>query len=129
MFGTTSSYLRYLTAISLLVTLTFSFGCKQNTKQSGGDCYYETVETLAEVIDMRPHPDGNGKIAIILDFKASLLALEDQELGDLKNYQIDDKFLKRNHIDMGNKYSVTVCELTKGNCETKLTVAFDHGFQ
>ena len=94
-----------------------------------GDCYYETVETLAEVIDMRPHPDGNGKISIILDFKASVLALEDQELGNLKGYQIDDKFLKRNHIDMGNKYSVTVSELTKGNCDTKLTVAFDHGFQ
>ena len=129
MFGTASSYGNYL-SITLIYLISVScFGCKQDNKAATGDCYYETVETLAEVIDMRPHPDGNGKISIILDFKASVLALEDQELGALKGYQIDDKFLKRNHIDMGNKYSVTVSELTKGNCQTKLTVAFDHGFQ
>ena len=129
MFGTVNSCVNILISTAFTTLLISSTGCKQNTENSGGDCYYETVETLAEVIDMRPHPDGNGKIAIILEFKASVLALENQELGDLKGYQIDHKFLKRNHIDMGNKYSVTVSELTKGNCETKLTVAFDHGFQ
>lgn len=125
MFGTASSYARYT---SILIGLTFfSFGCKEQVQKSN-NCDYVTVETLAEVIDMRPHPDGDGKIAIILDFKASVLALEDQEMGALKGYHIDHKFLKRNHIDMGNKYSVTVSELVKGDCDTKLTVAFDHGF-
>ncbi len=125
MFGTASSYARYT---SILIGLTFfSFGCKEQGQKSN-NCDYVTVETLAEVIDMRPHPDGDGKIAIILDFKASVLALEDQEMGALKGYHIDHKFLTRNHIDMGNKYSVTVSELVKGDCDTKLTVAFDHGF-
>jgi hypothetical protein len=129
MFGTASSCGKFLSINFFFLSSVFMFGCSQEDKANSGDCYYETVETLAEVIDMRPHPDGNGKISIILDFKASVLALENQELGNLKGYQIDDKFLKRNHIDMGNKYSVTVSELTKGNCDTKLTVAFDHGFQ
>lgn len=127
MFGTASFLSRYFSIVILMCYVLV--GCTNTSKDSAGDCYYETVETLAEVIELKPHPDGNGKIAVILDFKASVLALEDQELGALKGYHIDHKFLMRNHIDMGNKYSVTVSELTKGNCETKLTVAFDHGFQ
>ena len=112
--------------LSLLVLLSTS--CGEN-KQASGDCNYEITETLAEVIALRPHSDGDGRIAIYLDFKASILALEDQELGDLKDIRIDHEFLTRNNIQLNTKYEVTVSELIKGDCKTKLTVAFDHGFE
>jgi len=75
---------------------------------------------------MKPHPEGNGRIAVILDFKASSLALEDQEMGDLKGIKIDHDFIVRNNIELGNQYEVTVSELTKGDCKNKLVVAFNH---
>jgi hypothetical protein len=112
--------------LSLVVILSTSCDGKN---QAAGDCHYETIETLAEVIDMRPHHDGDGRIAIYLDFKASILALEDQELGDLKEIKIDHEFLTRNNIQLNTKYEVTVSELIKGDCKTKLTVAFDSGFE
>ena len=77
---------------------------------------------------MKPHPDGNGRISVVLDFKASVLGLEDQELGELKGLKIDHAFLERNGIEMHNKYDVVVSELIKGNCDTKMTVAFNHAF-
>lgn len=109
----------------IFIALTFFISCKQKGSQDN-ECFYELVETHAEVIDLKPHPEGNGRIAVVLDFKASSLALDDQELGDLKDIQIDHAFLERNHIEIGNKYEVTVSELSKGDCENKLIVAFNH---
>jgi hypothetical protein len=130
MFGTVRIYGNFLLKSSLLLSLMFLFACdsKQNSA-SGSDCSYEIVSTLAEVKELKPYPDGNGKIAVILDFKASVLALDDQELGALKNLHIDHDFLERNGIEIHNKYEVTVSELIRGNCDTKLTVAFDHSFE
>lgn len=100
-------------------------------KQKPPECYYETVKTLAEVINIKPHPtEGkDGRILVMLDFKASVLALEDQELGNLMQHRVDHAYLERNNITLGYKYEVEVTELTKGDCETKLTVAFLHKFE
>ncbi|MEZ4721283.1 MAG: hypothetical protein R2813_05330 [Flavobacteriales bacterium] len=116
------------TLFILLFAAFFLDSCS-GKKKKYAECDYDTVKTLAEVINMKPHPDGNGKIAVILDFKASVLALEDQELGALKGVEIDHDFLERNGIEMNNKYEVVVSELVKGDCDTKLTVAFNHGFE
>lgn len=118
--------MRIIAFLSLCIIVN---ACQDQKTAPKEGCYYETVETLAEVIDMKPHPDGNGKIAIILDFKASVLALEDQELGELKQLNIDHDFLTRNGIEMHNKYEVVVSELIKGDCDTKMTVAFNHAFE
>ncbi|GAB4221704.1 MAG: hypothetical protein Kow0075_17440 [Salibacteraceae bacterium] len=102
--------------------------CVERTKHT--ECYYDTVTTYAKVVDLRPHPEGNGRVAVILRFEGSALAAEDQELGALKpQLFIDHDFLVRNNIEIGHKYEATVSELVKGDCKTKLTVAFSHGFE
>lgn len=125
MFGTVSFSSKIFLALFTAIVLN---SCSEK-KNKYAECDYDTVKTFAEVINMKPHPDGNGKIAVILDFKASILALEDQELGALKGFDIDHDFLERNGIEMNNKYEVVVSELVKGDCDTKLTVAFNHGFE
>ena len=129
MSGTASfSSSRIIFFFTLFVAVPLS-ACDFGNSQQTPECYYEITETLAEVVDMRPHPDGHGHIAVILDFKASILALDDQELGALRGVSIDHEFLERNNIEMNNKYEVVVSELTKGDCDTKLTVAFNHAFE
>lgn len=127
MFGTVdlSAKPKHFVFFFLVLTLAFA-SCGDAPKATNSECYYETVDTKAEVINMKPHPDGNGRISVILDFKASVLALDDQEMGELKGVFIDHDFLERNHIEMGNQYEVTVSELIRGDCKTKLTVAFKH---
>lgn len=130
MFGIASSCAkRALTTTSTILLFLVAACDSQQSGKASSECYYETVETIAEVIDMKPHPDGDGRIAVIMDFKASVLALEDQELGKLRDAKIDHDYLERNGIEMGNKYEVTVSELTRGDCDTKLTVAFHHSFE
>ncbi|MDP4662913.1 MAG: hypothetical protein NWQ55_03495 [Salibacteraceae bacterium] len=73
-------------------------------------------------------PAADGTIQVILDFDASSLALEDQDLGKLKDMKVDHDFLVRNNIEIGNKYSVTVSEITKGDC-TPMFVSFNHSFE
>lgn len=125
MFGIANSSSKFIIGLCALVWLT-ACGNQQATYP---ECYYDTVESMAEVIDMRPHPDGEGRIAVVLDFKASVLALDDQELGALKDLHIDHDFIERNNIELNNQYEVVVSELQKGECETKLTVAFSHAFE
>ena len=124
MSGTVNSFGRL--ALTLLV-LVFLFGCSESAKDSD-ECYYEVIDTEAEVINLKAHPEGEGRIAVILDFKASSLALEDQELGALKDVKIDHDFIERNNIEIGNRYSVNVSELTKGDC-TPQFVSFNHSLE
>lgn len=130
MFGTAvlSARKRFF-FLPLLSCVALLSGCDQSASQANGECYYETVTTNAEVIGLKPHPEGNGRISVILDFKASILALEDQEMGELKDVNIDHDFLVRNHVEIGNKYEVSVTELVRGDCKTKLTVAFMHDLE
>ncbi len=103
-----------------------SFTSCQSSSDKGGDCFYNYVDTHAEVIEMKPAADGS--IQVILDFDASSLALEDQDLGKLKDMKVDHDFLVKNNIEIGNKYSVTVSEITKGDC-TPMFVSFNHSFE
>ena len=65
---------------------------------------------------MRPHPDGNGRISVIMDFKASVLAMEDQEFGDLRGIKVDHDFIVRNNFEIGLKYEVNVSQIIEGDC-------------
>ncbi|MDP4685866.1 MAG: hypothetical protein NWR83_05695 [Salibacteraceae bacterium] len=103
-----------------------SFTSCKSSSDKGGDCFYNYVDTYAKVIEMKPAADGT--IQVILDFDASSLALEDQDLGKLKDMKVDHDFLVRNNIEIGNKYSVTVSEITKGDC-TPMFVSFNHSFE
>lgn len=128
MFGIASLF-SHRTFIGL-IGLAFLFSaCSEKSKSKGEECFYETIETHAEIKELKPDPAVKGKILVILDFKASILALEDQELGALKGFEIDHDFLVRNGIELGNQYEVAVSELVKGECDTKLTVAFNHNFE
>lgn len=116
-----------VTLIMLLIGFT---ACTTTaTKQKSPECYYESYDTYAEVIEIKDHPDGDGRKAVMMDFKASKLALATQELGDLKDIVIDKKFVKKHNIRVGNKYEVLVTDLTRGDCEIKQTVAFSHRFK
>gem|GEM_PF-388763 len=111
-------------SLSLVAMLSLVLvGCKQEPKNT--DCTYDTITTMAEIKEIKPHADGQGRIAVVLDFKASKLALEDQELGDLKEISIDHDFLVRNNLSLGNKYEVVVSEIVSGDC-TPLFVSFNH---
>lgn len=124
MFGTAVLLNRTILGLFSLVIISL-FSCKSSST-SGGDCFYSYIDTHAEVTEMKPGKDG--AILVILDFDASKLALEDQELGDLKKITIDHDYLVRNNIEIGNKYSVTVSEITEGNC-TPVFVSFNHSFE
>lgn len=122
MFGTVNSFAK---ASSILLLAIFISSC---SNQSGGECFYDTIDTKAKVVDIKPHEDGNGQIAVVLSFEASKLALDDQELGALKDISIDHDFIVRNNIELGNRYDVTVSELTKGDC-TPSFVSFHHSLE
>lgn len=119
----------HLLTLSCAALLFLHAGCSGKSNAKNSECFYDRVDTHAEVTALKPHPEGMGRIAVILDFKASTLALEDQELGELKDIKIDHDFLLRNNIEIGNHYEVVVSELTKGDCENKLIVAFNHAFE
>lgn len=125
MFGIANT-LNKIGIVAIGCTIILNVQACKSSSQKGEDCIYETVDTYAEVIDMKPAADG--KILVILDFDASSLALEDQELGKLKDLKIDHDFLVRNNIELKNKYSVTVSEITKGDC-TPIFVSFNHSFE
>ena len=124
MFGTADLLNKSILGIFSLAIISL-YSC-QSSSSSGGDCFYTYIDTHAEVIEMKPGKDGD--ILVILDFDASKLALENQELGDLKDITIDHDYLVRNNIEIGNKYSVTVSEITEGNC-TPVFVSFNHSFE
>ncbi|MEX2595424.1 MAG: hypothetical protein WEC59_00735 [Salibacteraceae bacterium] len=129
MFGTvnSSNSKKLGSAIIAFVLLIFILtSC--GSSNSNEHCDYNKVETLAEIIDIKPHPDGNGRIAVILDFKASKLAFEDQELGELRSQKIDHDYLVRNNIEIGNKYEVVVSEIITGNCTPKF-ISFNHSLE
>lgn len=125
MFGTANTLNNIKHAAIFLIAANALIACTTPSNKSQ-DCFYSTIDTHAEVIDLKPGV--NGKIRVILDFEASKLALEDQELGELKNLEIDHDFLVRNNIEIQNKYSVTVSEITKGDC-TPIFVSFNHAFE
>ena len=126
MFGTVNSLISVRAILSILVFSFVASSCANKTKSN--DCDYDRVETYAEIIDIRPHADGNGRIAVILDFKASVLALEDQELGVLKDFEIHHDFIVRNNLEIGLKYSVDISQITKGDCTPRF-VSFNHAFR
>jgi type IV pilus biogenesis protein CpaD/CtpE len=97
-------------------------GCDEK-KQANGSCFYDRVDTMAEIISI-----SENKQEVMLDFKASKLAFEPQELGALKGFTIDSAFVARNHLKVGNQYSVTVSEISQGDC-IPLVVAFNHAFE
>ena len=125
MFGTVNSSgkLRYVLFICAILSIICIQGCK--TDASSCDCYYDKADTMAEVMDIRPKADDPTHLEVILDFKASKLAFEDQEMGQLKGIQIDQDFVDRNRIKVGNQYSVIVSEITKGDCIPRI-VSFQH---
>ena len=125
MFGTVNSSgkLRYVLFICAILSIICIQGCK--TDASSGDRYYDKADTMAEVMDIRPKADDATHLEVILDFKASKLAFEDQEMGQLKGIQIDQDFVDRNRIKVGNQYSVIVSEITKGDCIPRI-VSFQH---
>ncbi len=122
MFGTVNSFAK---ASTLLLSILILSSCGSD---ADGDCFYDTIDTKAKVIDVKSHADGEGRIAVILSFEASKLGLSDQEMGDLKNVSIDHDFLARNNIEIGNRYDVTVSEITKGSC-TPSFVSFHHSLE
>ena len=124
MFGTANSLSKLLVAAT--TSLFFFVAC--SSSPDGGECHYDRVDTMAEVIELKPHPEGNGRISVIMDFKASPLAFKNQELGELKSLKIDHDFLVRNHIELGNQYEVVVTTLTSGDC-TPQFVSFNHSFE
>lgn len=124
MFGTAALLNR--TILGFISLAVISLHSCQSSSASGGDCFYNYIDTYAEVTDMKPGKDGS--ILVILDFDASKLALENQELGDLRDIKIDHDYLVRNNIEIGNKYSVTVSEITEGSC-IPLIVSFNHSFE
>ena len=128
MFGTVDSSSRSVktTTLLFLFSLLLLNGCKDET--ASNVCYYERVDTMAEVIDIRQSQSEEGRMEVILDFKASQLAFEDQEMGALKDVQIDQDFIDRNQIRIGNQYSVVVSEITKGNCVPRV-VSFQHALE
>ena len=128
MFGTVDSSSRSVktTTLLFLFSVLLLNGCKDKT--ASNDCYYERVDTKAEVIDIRQSQCEEGRMEVILDFKASQLAFEDQEMGALKDVQIDQDFIDRNQIRIGNQYSVVVSEITKGNCVPRV-VSFQHALE
>jgi len=128
MFGTVDSSSRLVktTTLLFLFSVLLLNGCKDKT--ASNDCYYERVDTKAEVIDIRQSQCEEGRMEVILDFKASQLAFEDQEMGALKDVQIDQDFIDRNQIRIGNQYSVVVSEITKGNCVPRV-VSFQHALE
>ena len=128
MFGTVDSSSRLVktTTLLFLFSVLLLKGCKDKT--ASNDCYYERVDTKAEVIDIRQSQCEEGRMEVILDFKASQLAFEDQEMGALKDVQIDQDFIDRNQIRIGNQYSVVVSEITKGNCVPRV-VSFQHALE
>lgn len=127
MFGTANSLNNKILAATTAVLILVSPVACTDKGANEANCEYDIVDTLAEVIEIKPHPKGNGKIEIILDFKASPLAFEKQELGALKGYDIDHDFLVRNNIELGNKYSVQVSSITSGNCSPQF-ISFNHSF-
>jgi len=112
--------------LSLLVVIFLVSACAEKTKRS--DCDYDIVTTYAEITDIKPHPEGNGRIAVIMDFKASVLALEDQEMGDLRGTKIDHDFIVNNNLEIGLKYEVNVSQIVRGDC-TPQFVSFNHEFR
>ncbi len=126
MFGTANSSVRIFIAATTAVFI-FLVSCNSSGNKDG-ECYYDRVDTMAEVMEIKPHPDGEGKIAVIMDFKASPLAFEPQELGELKGYTIDHDWIVRNHIEIGNKYEVVVSSITSGDCIPQF-VSFNHAFE
>lgn len=126
MFGTANSSVRIIIAATTAVFILFSACSSSNNGE--GECYYDRVDTMAEVMEIKPHPDGEGKIQVIMDFKASPLAFEPQELGALKDYNIDHDWLERNHIKIGNKYEVVVSSITSGDCIPQF-ISFNHAFE
>lgn len=126
MFGTANSSVRKTLAATTAVFF-FLFTACNSAPEKSGECYYDRVDTLAEVTELKPHPDGNGRIAVILDFKASPLAFKAQELGELMDFTIDHDFLVRNNIEIGNQYEFVVSTITSGDCTPQI-VAFNHAF-
>lgn len=121
-FGTVNSIdkIIHINFLPIITSLCLISACSAGKT---GECYYETVETHAEVIEIERKADGN--LSVILDFKASKLALEDQRLEDLKELQIDSAYILRNRIAVGNKYEVVVSQITSGNCIPQF-VSFNH---
>lgn len=128
MFGTVNLSVSTRSLAITLAAFSFSLILGCTGEQSSGDCYYDRVDTMAEVTELRPKKDHPDQIEVILDFKASSLAFEDQEMGALKGVHIDQAFVDRNHIRIGNQYSVLVSEITKGDC-TPLFVSFQHALE
>lgn len=83
---------------------------------------------MAEIVEIRESDSDAGRMEVIMDFKASKLAFEDQELGELKDIRIDQDFVDRNRLKVGNQYSVIVSELTTGNCVPRI-VSFEHDLE
>lgn len=127
MFGTVN-LLSSRNALFLALIFITSVSSCSNKATTNNDCDYDIVTTHAEITNMKPHPDGNGRIAVIMDFKASVLALEDQELGELKEITIDHDYIVRNNLEIGLKYEVNVSQIIKGDC-TPQFVSFNHEFR
>ncbi len=127
MFGTVSSSAKRIFIAHCMALFFGAFLLSCGGGQSNADdCYYETYNVMVRVKNFKPHPDGDGKISVILDFDGSSLAFEDQELSTFKpDVRIDHDFIERNRMEIGNKYEATVSEISEGNC-TPLFVSFHH---
>lgn len=130
MFGTVNTSNSKLSnrafAMALIIGAIFISACGNEKNSSNEECYYEIYDVLATVKNLKPNPEKDGEILIVLDFDGSSLAFEDQTMNKWKpDVKIDHDFLVRNSIEIGNRYEATVSEISKGNC-TPIFVSFHH---
>ena len=114
--------IRFILCIGLLPLL-FS-----SCQEPSGACDYRYFDFEATVTNITPYKEGtNNLLHVEMSFNKSDLYNSPQYFEQLKNIKIDSSYIKRNNIHLGNIYSGTVSEITKGNC-TPLFVSFNQKF-
>lgn len=107
-----------------LLALAGLAACTGNGQADDG-CEYQTTDVLMTIKDIVDDPEREGFKKVVVSFNASSLALEDQELGELRDMEITEEYIERKHMHIGNKYRGTVSDLIKGNCQ-ELFLTFEH---
>jgi hypothetical protein len=127
MFGRVSFSINKVLNISLITGLMLSsalFSCNSSTE---GPCgYTDPIFVKMEITSIEP-ADEEGIYNVWLQFNKSILAQEEQELGELRDVKVTSSYLEKNHLQEGITLTGKVSELTEGDCEPYV-LSWNHGF-
>jgi hypothetical protein len=136
MFGTINTLINYTyklipkKAIVAVSIIAFFISCESYQ----GPCDYTESKIMATIISIEntgKQINGKNEVRVLVELNGSSLSEKPQLLNELiydDNRPINEDFVAKNNVLVGNKYKAVVSELRSGKC-TPLYFTFEVGFR